>query len=142
MFQVFSSKREKRLNQEEEDLTSGVALLMLSHGADTHRLEVSSIVSSLFTHCLLLQLIASLLISEEDPKLKASLIGSATPINPKLDECIYPVLYGILDESSEVGCFLTVRSEHPNSRRALTLTPGQPSEVFCPECWELITRIF
>uniref|UniRef100_A0A8R1HJE4 Anticodon_1 domain-containing protein n=1 Tax=Caenorhabditis japonica TaxID=281687 RepID=A0A8R1HJE4_CAEJA len=103
--QVFSSKHERPLNghEEEQDLTSGVALIMLSHGADTHRLEVSSIISTLFTHCLLLQLIASLLISEENPKLKAALIGSASPISVKLDESIYPTIYGILNESSETA---------------------------------------
>lgn len=36
--QVLSSQKEKSLGQkEEEDLSSGVALIMLSHGADTHR---------------------------------------------------------------------------------------------------------
>lgn len=103
--QVFSSKKGRSVKQdEEEDLSSGVALIMLSHGADTHRLEIHSIVSALFTHCLLLQLIASILLSEDsNPKLKASLIGTTTPIDPKLDDSIYPVLYSILNESSETS---------------------------------------
>ncbi|CAI2302171.1 unnamed protein product [Caenorhabditis sp. 36 PRJEB53466] len=129
--QVFSSQREKAVSQEEEDLSSGVALIMLSHGADTHRLEVCSIVSTLFTHCLLLQLVASLLISEEDLKLKSSLIGSTVPIDPKLDDSIYPILYGILNESSEtstdfdtrpaVGSLLSrmLRIEHANLLKML-----------------------
>ncbi|PIC51530.1 hypothetical protein B9Z55_002007 [Caenorhabditis nigoni] len=102
--QVFSSRKERFINDDEEDLSSGIALIMLSHGADTHRLEVHSIISTLFTHCLLLQLIASLLLSEDsNPKLKASLIGSTSPIDPKLDHSIYPILYGILSESSETS---------------------------------------
>ncbi|KAF1770520.1 hypothetical protein GCK72_002339 [Caenorhabditis remanei] len=102
--QVFSSEKHVKQKEEEEDLSSGVALIMLSHGADTHRLEVHSIVSTLFTHCLLLQLIASLLLSEDsNPKLKASLIGTATPIDPQLDDSIYPILYNILNESCETS---------------------------------------
>uniref|UniRef100_A0A1I7T8H5 DUF1981 domain-containing protein n=1 Tax=Caenorhabditis tropicalis TaxID=1561998 RepID=A0A1I7T8H5_9PELO len=118
--QVFSSKQEKS-KEEEEDLSSGVALIMLSHGADTHRLEVHSIISSVFTHCLLLQLIASLLLSDDlNPKLKASLTGTTISIDPKLDDSIYVILYNILNESSEQYHLIPVENGDENAYRLVS----------------------
>ncbi|CAI5439218.1 unnamed protein product [Caenorhabditis angaria] len=63
--QVFSSKRGLEAQKDNElEIGSGIPLLMLSHGPETHRIEISLIVSSLLTHCLFIQLIAAILLED------------------------------------------------------------------------------
>ncbi|CAB3408131.1 unnamed protein product [Caenorhabditis bovis] len=108
--QVFSSKRGRAVEESEYD--SGTALLMLSHGQETHRIEMPSVIGCLLTHCFLLQLIASLLISDDEmisPKLRSSLIGSSTSISASFDDSIYSALYSILENSSETAIDFDLR---------------------------------